>query len=581
VYHPPVGDFAPVVEWEWQGSTTLPDYNQIMMTPVVADLDDDCLPDVVFSTFKGSAYTTDGVLRAVKGDGSGELFTVTDPDLRVYPGHQLALADVDHDGKVEIFACSPGNPSDLIAFNFDGTLRWRTAGGCTSGNAPAIADVNHDGTPEILAGSKLVDASTGAVVRTFDTAGAFVTAAELDDDDTNGMEIVAGAGVYHADGTLYWTAASGSGNPAIGDLDGDGSPEVVTAVGGSHSLYAYHHDGTPMWGPIDVNQGENTGTGGGPPTIADFDGDGHVDVAVAGGYGYLVVHGVDGSLLWFNTETIDTSSRSTGSSVFDFEGDGKAEAIYNDEHNLRVYRGSDGTVLLKACSTSGPHQENPVIVDVDGDDHAEIVVMNNNYAISACDADLGGGPSHTGFKVIGDAQNRWVRTRKIWNQHAYHVTNINDDGTVPVTEARNWAQPGPNNFRQNVQPNDLLAAPDLTVKLRASYPLCPAMDLLATVINQGAASVPPGIEVTFVRVDEQGAVVETIGTKATTYALAAGATEVLTLPWSPTTPYVEPYGYKVKAVLGGGPAINQCDTTNDESPVEDVGCKLIVQRPAR
>jgi hypothetical protein len=261
--------------------------------------------------------------------------------------------------------------------------------------------------------------------------------------------------------------------------------------------------------------------------------------------------------------------------VFDFEGDGKAEAIYNDELNLRVYRGSNGDVLLKMCSTSGTLQENPVIVDVDGDDHAEIVVMNNNYAFKTCDADVGGGPSHTGFKVIGDAQNRWVRTRRIWNQHTYHITNVNDDATVPMNETRNWTVARFNNFRQNVQPNDILAAPDLTVTVRADYMSCPAIDLTATVINQGAASAPAGLTVSFIYVDDLGAVLETIGTATTTHPLFAGATESVALTWTPSTPPVDMYGYKVKAVLDVGPAVNQCDVTNDETQPLNVSCPAI------
>ena len=40
-------------------------------------------------------------------------------------------------------------------------------------------------------------------------------------------------------------------------------------------------------------------------------------------------------------------------------------------------------------------------------------------------------------------------SRRIWNQHAYHITNVNDDGSVPVKQADNWRSY--NNFRMNVQ----------------------------------------------------------------------------------------------------------------------------------
>ncbi len=587
-YHPPVGQFAPKVKWEWQGSQTLPTYNQIMMTPMVADLDGDCMPDVVFSTFAGGNYGADGVIRAVRGDGAGELWTVTDAGLRAIPGAQLALADIDGDGKVEVFACHQSKA--LMALNFDGTKKWISGDApCGAYDAPFVADLDHDGKPEVVVGFAVHDAQTGALVGnppavpTYGSYGGYTTAAELDGNAGNGMEIVGGGVAYHRDGTLYWSnlqAIGGTvGYPAVGDLDGDGAPDVAGVVASTHSVWAWKHDGTVLWGPKDVNNGVATPqgpTGGGPPTIADFDGNGVPDVATAGGYGYLVLRGKDGSVLWQSTMTTDTSSRVTGSSVFDFEGDGAAEAVYNDEHNLRVYKGADGTVLLKLCSTSGTLWENPVIVDVDADDHAEIIVMNNNYAFGACDD---GSPSHTGFKVIGDSKNRWVRTRRLWNQHTYHVTNVADDATVPKVEANNWQQPGLNDFRQNVQTKNVFAAPDLVPRdLHALYDQCGGgkITLVATVLNQGEAGVPAGVPVTFYTVDMNGAT--PIGTVMTQGQILPGASETVSFAWTPAGDPHGPFSVLVIVDDAGTPnsnTVNECDLSNNTSKPIQIGCPQI------
>ena len=100
------------------------------------------MPDIVFSTFAGANYGADGVLRAVRGDGSKELWTVTDTTLRAVPGSQIALADVDNDGKVEAFVCHQSGA--LMALNFDGTRWLSTNKPCSAYDAPSIADLNHD-----------------------------------------------------------------------------------------------------------------------------------------------------------------------------------------------------------------------------------------------------------------------------------------------------------------------------------------------------------------------------------------------------------------------------------------------------
>jgi hypothetical protein len=63
---------------------------------------------------------------------------------------------------------------------------------------------------------------------------------------------------------------------------------------------------------------------------------------------------------------------------------------------------------------SGTLWEYPLVVDVDNDGQSEIVVTNNNYAYGV----------KAGVTVIGDLEQSWVPARKIWNQHAYHITNM-------------------------------------------------------------------------------------------------------------------------------------------------------------
>ncbi|HBQ15349.1 MAG TPA: hypothetical protein DEF51_30895 [Myxococcales bacterium] len=224
---------------------------------------------------------------------------------------------------------------------------------------------------------------------------------------------------------------------------------------------------------------------------------------MAGGVGYAVLDGariMDATLtdplaLFFWTQdTVDCSSAQTGSSVFDFNGDGRAEVLYADEHTFRIYRGETGEVLFEACNTNGTILEQPIVADVDGDAQADIVVASN-ARYRACLDD----PSTrtSGIRVYGSRDGDWVRTRRVWNQHAYHITNVEEDGTIPRQEAPSWLDPELNNFRLNRQPGNALAAVDAVVALE---PRCTgAFGLFATVRNLGESVLPAGATVRIYR----------------------------------------------------------------------------------
>ena len=286
-------------------------------------------------------------------------------------------------------------------------------------------------------------------------------------------------------------------------------------------------------------------SGGGPLVIADFNGDKIPDVGVAARW-YYIVYSNDGTanggkVLWAHSQTQDYSSAVTGSSVFDFEGDGVAEVVYADELRLRVYSGpgtstdadgdgyNDPEILFDVPNSSGTLWEYPLIVDVDNDGSTEIVVVSNNYAFKPV----------TGIRAFEDPGGQWVRTRRVWNEHHYHVTNINEDGSVPLHEEINWEHKKLNNYRQNVQPGGLFNAPNLVASgLTEDQSKCQTdklLTLIAQVENKGSLGVKAGLSVNFYADHANGTDKRAfLGTKTVPTMLLPGGTGTARLEWDQT-----------------------------------------------
>ena len=596
-YRPPAARFTPQLKWAWaRDATVFPTHDQVMMQPAVANLTDDNrdgvidrndIPDVVFSTFTGNNYVTDGVLRAVSGADGRRLWPVEDPGYRTVPGSSVAIADVDPSSPgPEVITCAQGDrmvAGHAVILRADGRLLRRVQSVPCGYSAPAVGDMDNDGVPEIAVRNKVFHAD-GTVLAGFvgqtavTTLGSpmdFNALADLDGDGT--LELVSGNKAWRVNGTALWDRADlPGGSPAVADLNRDGVPDVAVVQPSAHSLIALNgRTGVTLWGAIEINRITPTmgPSGGGPPTVADFDGDGAPEVATAGGDNYLVLRGATGERLW-HTISQDTSSRVTGSSVFDFEGDGRAEVVYNDELLLRVYRGTDGEVLWSTCNTSGTLWEYPVIVDVDRDDSADIVVMANNYGAARYMCSDGTPPT-TGIRVYSDPAGNWVRTRPIWNQHTYHVTNVDDDGRVPRRETPHWTVRGLNNFRQNVQPDGLFDAPDLTpIDLDADVSACPArLRLRVRVVNRGRAGAPAGVPVLFFT-GTPGGTRTLLGRAVTTRRLLPGDSEAVSVELPPeraaeTLPVFVVVNDPATMPLG---ALHECRVDNNTLGPQRVAC---------
>lgn len=559
---------VPDVQCRWEGppaGDAFPLHHHVMSTPVVADLDldDDPLtlsPSIVFTTFPDAGtYLGPGVLRVVNGSDCAHQYTFADPADATMAPASVALGDLNADGRAEIVAAAHGGGT--IAFEYDPSTStfsrlWRsgtcaggvgpptvndTTGGNNRWSGPSIHDLNDDGVPEIIYGATVYDAE-GCILSSslgFPAYSVGVVPVIADVDEDGGMELLLGNGIYRWDtATNDWVAETyfnpaglAAGQVAVADMGdfplasfGDQDrPEIVVISAGQARVQTL--EGTIIF-PATTLPGGGTG---GPPTIADFDGDGRREFASAGGGEYVVFDfdclpggnaaGCNGAtpgtgVLWSQASQ-DNSSNVTGSSVFDFDADGSAEAVYADECFLRIYEGATGTVLYSAARSSGTTYENPVIVDVDGDYRTEIVSAVNDYAGTlGCPATDPLFPSSSfstnhGIVVLRDELDRWAASRPVWNQHAYAVTHVDNFAGIPATSAvaENWNDPALNNFRQNVQGDlDALGEPDLTAGGDVGAVEC--VGTLATiearVCNRGTLPMVSGTDVAFYRDTDGG-----------------------------------------------------------------------------
>jgi hypothetical protein len=567
----------------------------VLTPPAVGDMDGDGVPEIAIVAYRdkcdGGSYNT-GMLTILRGDTGKEVLRLNDPNRRLYASTMPALGDLDADNLPEVVVMQTDR--HLLAYELDGTLLWESEDATTTmaAGGVSIADLDVDGKPEVFFGPVIYNhqghficAGTGGVGGRGKRA--LSTAADLDGDGD--LEIVAGNTAYHHDCTIYWQNTSVTdGYPGVADIftqagtaGQDGKPEVAIITKGN--LYVLSgQDGSVVWGPhaIPVDSGNNFG---GAPNIADFDNDKKPEIGTAGG-AYMVVFDPDGAkpIRW-SKPTKDTSSAITGSTVFDFEGDGLAEIIYTDECFVRIYDGRDGTVLFEEPNNTRTHNEYPVVADVDSDGNAELVVTSN-ICVWGCGAlPDWTGPARRGIKIYGDAQLNWVRTREVWNQHAYHVTNINDDGTVPTPEPDNWLQPGLNNFRQNVQTWGVHNAPNLVPRLfGADERQCATgtITLGLMVQNTGSKGVPPGVNVAFYRVLEQGDR-ELLGTSQTQAPLLPGMSEYVEYVWQTSQTNVPlPWTFRFVVIVDDpavGPevAVHECIEQDNEAGPIDIPCDAV------
>jgi hypothetical protein len=569
----------PVEQCSWPGNTPPADHPesvQVIGTPMVADFDFDgkpgeIHPSIVFISYEDPA-SADGVLRVIDGATCKLQFSAAGsrPFIQdISP----ALGDVDGDKRPDIVVADlskngTATTAGVAVYKYDSGTSFKelsrlTGSSTTEFSRISLADIDglQDGLPEIITDTGIFAFKAGGagglsgivLKRGFDDQSRSFSLREppLVEDVTGDKiaEIITPGGIFKwdeekqdlvvaqeralplynppgegPDPSLAFIGAANLVNTDRNTLQRD-SVELVAI--GTNKLLVTQIDGDVL---LNVS---GSGLVGGPPVIADFDGDGRMEFA-SPGFDQISAFDLDCAsdnpdvqakpqncknpngpnprgLLWTQTEGIHGAS--SGASLFDFDGDERAEVVYADQCYLRIMAGLTGEVLFSVPRSSITRFDYPVIADVDGDGHTEIVTAQNDHADNGCSpTDIANHRETVSFKAthgvtvwsdaVKSADKRWAGSRPMWNEYSYSINNVNDDGTIPSMSdvSSMWNAPAqyPNSLRQNVQGKTgiSLQRSDLTVSasplVKCQRGAISRATLSANLCNRGLAPVPAG-----------------------------------------------------------------------------------------
>jgi hypothetical protein len=415
------GSLTPVVEWERRGQK-----GRFSTMPLVINLTDDngdgsvdlCdTPDVIAVYCDSLDY---GEMLVLDGATGEEHWTA-----RVRCNTNPAAGDVDGDGDPEIFTYDETSRAVLLSGTGEVEEQSHESkffGGVLSRKS-SISDLDNDGDVEIVNGHLVFDHTLDVVEVLPDLTGMFHTLADLDGDDD--VEIIYRNEAYHHDGELAWSITEpvewiydgGVVPSAVLQADDDEDPEI--AFGMEQGLWIREHDGADkLFIPFETS----TNFGRPVPLVANLDGDAASEILLATRTG-VIAHDVEGTLLWsWDEEPTDQQSRLA---AFDFLGQGRAQVVL--ANSVRWAALDEGQAVAgSAWTETGGFSvlRGPTIADIDNDGSAEILI-----------AEFASGGA---LRAYGAEDGSWVAARRIWNQADYHVTNVAEDGTIPVVEPRWW-----------------------------------------------------------------------------------------------------------------------------------------------
>jgi hypothetical protein len=324
----------------------------------IGDLNGDGKPDLAVAN-AGGFPDFGNTVSVLLGNGDGTFGPKSDFGTGTSPG-SVAIADLNGDGSLDLaVANGSSNTVSVLLGDGDGTFGPKSDFGTGTGpGSVTIADLNADGKPDLATAN----------------------------NSSNTVSVLLGNG----DGTFAPKSDFGTGasprSVAIGDLNGDGKPDLVTAnsASWSNTVSVLLGNGNGTFGPK-----SDYGAGAIPRSVAigDLNADGKPDLVTANAgfgpdhFGTVSVLLGNGNGTFGPKSEYGTGTSSQSVAIGDLNGDGKpdlAVANYSSSNTVSVLLGNgDGTFGIKSDYGTGPSPSSLAIGDFNGDGIRDLVVTNS------------------------------------------------------------------------------------------------------------------------------------------------------------------------------------------------------------